>query len=70
LDSFYVFFKFERIESNESFVLLTEMIQRDKAIVASSFIKIAEERYTGSCKSSPEKPTKRKVFFETNLLGI
>jgi hypothetical protein len=65
LDSYV--FHFERIESNDSLILLTEMTPEEQAIVASSFIKIEEERLLAAAKAA-EKPKNASIF--DNLLAF
>ncbi len=60
-------FHFERIQSNDSLILLAEMTPEEQAFVATNFIKVKEERLLAAAKAAQE-PKSSSIF--DNLLAF
>jgi hypothetical protein len=60
-------FHFERIQSNDSLILLAEMTPEEQALVATNFIKLEEERLLAAAEAA-EKPKNTSIF--DNLLAF
>jgi len=60
-------FHFERIQSNDSLLLLAEMTPEEQELVATSYIKSEEERLIAEAKAA-EKPKNTSIF--DNLLAF